>query len=394
MAAPFRTPLTSAVDDETFQALKETVHRYVRERLVPLEAKVEADAAVPTEVVAELKDMGLFGTTIPVAYGGLGLAVSQEVQLAEEFGWTSPAFRGVFGTTIGIGSQGIVMDGTEEQKREFLPKLARGEYVSSFCLTEPGSGSDAASLRTTAIVDGRDYVVNGTKRYITNARHADVLTLMARTDPANKGAGGISAFIVDAKSKGISYGPKDEKMGQRGTVTSDVIFENVRVPAGRIIGLKPGQGFKTAMKVLDRGRLHIAAVCIGAARRLIHEAMTYSGDRTQFGQPIGSFQLVQAMLADSWTELYATETMVRDAARRYDAGEPTVMEAAASKMYASEMAGRVADRAVQIFGGAGYMAVSPVERMYRDVRLFRLYEGTTQIQQLIIAREMRKAHIG
>jgi acyl-CoA dehydrogenase len=338
--------------------------------------------------------MGLFGTTIPAEYGGLGISVSQEVQLAEEFGWTSPAFRGVFGTTIGIGSQGIVMDGTEEQKREFLPKLARGEYVSSFCLTEPGAGSDAASLKTTAILDGTDYVVNGTKRYITNARRADVLTLMARTEPANKGAGGISSFIVDAKSKGISFGPRDKKMGQRGTVTSDVIFENVRVPASRIIGLKPGQGFKTAMKVLDRGRLHIAGVCVGAAKRLIHEAMTYSGDRTQFGQPIGQFQLVQAMLADSWTETYAMECMVKDAAQKYDAGQPTVMEAAACKMFASEAVGRIADRAVQIFGGAGYMAVSPVERMYRDVRLVRLYEGTTQIQQLIIAREMRRAYAG
>ena len=392
MVAPARAPITSAVDKETFDALRVGVHRYVRERLVPLEAKVEADEEVPGEVVKELKEMGLFGTTIPEAYGGLGLAVSQEVQIAEEFGWTSPAFRGVFGTTIGIGSQGIVIDGTEEQKRQFLPKLAKGEFISSFCLTEPGSGSDAASLRTTAILDGTDYVINGTKRYITNARHADILTLMARTEPANKGAGGISAFIVDAKSKGITYGPKDKKMGQRGTVTSDVNFDNVRVPADRIIGLKPGQGFKTAMKVLDRGRLHIAAVCVGTARRLIHEALTYSGDRTQFGQPIGTFQLVQAMLADSWTETYAAECMVRDAARRYDAGEPTVMEAAACKMYASEMVGRIADRAVQIFGGAGYMAVTPVERMYRDVRLFRLYEGTTQIQQLIIAREMRKSN--
>jgi acyl-CoA dehydrogenase len=394
MAAPARTPITSAVDDETFAHLKETVHRYVRERLVPLENKVEADEEVPETVVKELKEMGLFGTTIPAEYGGLGISVSQEVQLAEEFGWTSPAFRGVFGTTIGIGSQGIVMDGTEEQKREFLPKLARGEFVSSFCLTEPGAGSDAASLKTTAILDGADYVVNGTKRYITNARRADVLTLMARTEPANKGAGGISSFIVDAKSKGISFGPRDKKMGQRGTVTSDVIFENVRVPASRIIGLKPGQGFKTAMKVLDRGRLHIAGVCVGAAKRLIHEAMTYSGDRTQFGQPIGQFQLVQAMLADSWTETYAMESMVKDAAQKYDAGQPTIMEAAACKMYASEAVGRIADRAVQIFGGAGYMAASPVERMYRDVRLVRLYEGTTQIQQLIIAREMRRAYTG
>jgi acyl-CoA dehydrogenase len=390
MDAPTRPRLVSAIDDETFDALKNTVHRFVRERLVPLEREVEERDEVPDVIVAEMKQLGLFGTTIPAEYGGLGLTSSQEIELAMEFGWTSPAFRGVFGTTIGIGSQGIVMDGTDEQKRTFLPKLAAGEMISSFCLTEPGAGSDAASLQTTAIFDGKDYVVNGTKRFITNARRADLFTLLARTDPGNKGAGGISAFIVDARSPGIALGPKDKKMGQHGTVTSDVIFDNVRVPPDRIIGLKPGQGFKTAMKVLDRGRLHIAAVCVGTAKRLIHEALAYSGDRHQFGQPIGDFQLVQAMLADSWTECYAAEAMVRDAARRYDSGDGIVIRAAACKMYASEMVGRVADRAVQIFGGAGYMAAYPIERIYRDVRLFRLYEGTTQIQQLVIAREMRK----
>lgn len=390
MTTPQRKPL-DGIDAETFEALKRTVHRYVRERLVPLESLVEEADEVPAELVGELKTMGLFAVTIPAEYDGLGLSASQEVELGIELGWTSPAFRGVFGTTIGIGSQGIVMDGTEEQKREFLPKLAAGELISSFCLTEPGSGSDAASLTTSAVLDGSDYVVNGTKRFITNARRADLFTLMARTDPASTGASGISAFIVDAHSPGITLGPKDKKMGQRGTVTSDVIFENVRVPASRIIGQKPGQGFKTAMKVLDRGRLHISAVCIGAAKRLIHEALVYSGERVQFGQPIGSYQLVQAMLADSWTECYAAESMVRDAARLYDAGRNTIIQAAAAKMYASEMVGRVADRAVQIFGGAGYMAAYPIERIYRDVRLFRIYEGTTQIQQLIIAREMRKA---
>jgi acyl-CoA dehydrogenase len=379
------------VDAETFETLKSTVKRYVRERLVPLEAEVEAKDEVPAEVVRELKEMGLFGITIPQEYGGIGLSSSQEVDLAIELGWTCPAFRGVFGTTIGIGSMGILIDGTEEQKRSFLPKLASGEYVSSFCLTEPGAGSDAASLQTSARRDGDHYVLNGTKRYITNARRANLLTVMARTDPSIKGAGGITAFLVDADSKGISFGKKDAKMGQRGTVTSDVIFEDVKVPASRIIGLKPGQGFKTAMKVLDRGRLHIGAVCVGTAKRLIHEAMTYSGDRKQFGAPIGSFQLVQAMLADSWTECYAAEAMLRDAARRFDAGNAIVIEAAAVKMYASEMVGRVADRVVQIFGGAGYMAAYPIERIYRDVRLVRIYEGTTQIQQLVIAREMRKA---
>lgn len=383
-------PRSAGVDTETFAALKETIHRFVRERLVPLEGEVEATDKVPDKIITEMKEMGLYGLTIPAEYGGLGVSSSQEAEIAMEMGWTVPAFRSQFGTTIGIGSMGILIDGTEEQKREFLPKLATGELVSSFCLTEPGAGSDAASLKTSARLEGDHYIVNGTKRYITNARHAQLFTLMARTEPGVKGAGGISAFIVDAGSKGISFGPKDDKMGQRGTVTSDVIFENVKVPASRIIGGKPGQGFKTAMKVLDRGRIHIAAFSIGTARRLIHEALAYSGDRVQFGQPIGSFQLMQALLADSWTECYAAECMVRDAARRYDAGESTVLEASAAKMYATEMVGRVADRAVQIFGGAGYMSAYPIERIYRDVRLFRIYEGTTQIQQLVIAREMRK----
>ena len=391
MESQVRPPIVSSVDDETFEALKESVRRYVRERLVPLEGKVEADDDVPAEVIAEMKAIGLFGFTIPADYGGLGLTSSQEVELAKEIGWTSPAFRGIFGTTIGIGSQGIVIDGTEDQKQEFLPRLATGELISSFCLTEPDSGSDAASLRTSAVLEGDHYVVNGTKRFITNGRRADVLTLMARTDPGTTGAAGISAFIVDARAPGITYGPKDKKMGQRGTVTSDVIFENVRVPATRIIGLKPGAGFKTAMKVLDRGRIHIAAVCIGAAKRLIDEAQRYANEREQFGQPIAGFQLVQAMLADSWTECFAAECMVRETAARYDAGKSTVIQAAACKMYASEMVGRVADRAVQIFGGAGYMASYPIERFYRDVRMFRIYEGTTQIQQLVIARELRKS---
>jgi len=389
MSKPARAP-SAGVDAETFAALKETIHRFVRERLVPLEPLVEEKDDIPDATIREMKEMGLFGLTIPAEYGGLGLSSSQEAEVAIEMGWTSPAFRSSFGTTIGIGSMGILIDGTEEQKRTFLPKLATGELVSSFCLTEPGAGSDAASLETSARAEGGHYVVNGTKRYITNARRAQLFTLMARTEPGSKGAGGITAFIVDANSPGISFGPKDAKMGQRGTVTSDVIFENVQVPADRIIGLKPGQGFKTAMKVLDRGRIHIAAFSVGTAKRLIHEALAYSGERVQFGQPIGSFQLVQAMLADSHAECYAAECVVRDAARRYDTGESTVLEAASAKMYATEMVGRVADRAVQIFGGAGYMSAYPIERIYRDCRLFRIYEGTTQIQQLVIAREMRK----
>jgi acyl-CoA dehydrogenase len=314
--------------------------------------------------------------------------MSEEVQVAFELGQTSPAFRSMIGTNNGIGSQGIVMDGTEEQKQKYLPKLAAGEIIGSFALTEPDAGSDAASLRTTARRSGSAYVLNGTKRFITNAPEAGLFTVMARTDPDKKGASGISAFLIEAGAPGMRIGPIDKKMGQKGAHTADLILEDCRVPASQLLGGREGQGFKTAMKVLDRGRLHIASVCVGVAERLIRDSLRYAMERVQFRKPIVEFQLIQAMLADSKAEAYATRCMVLDAARRKDAGEDVNTEAACCKMFATEMVGRVADRAVQIHGGAGYIADYGVERFYRDVRLFRLYEGTTQIQQLVIARNM------
>ena len=378
-------------DEDTAQALVDTVARFVRERLVPLEHQVADDDQIPPDVVQDMRAMGLFGLTIPEEFGGLGLTMEEEVRVMMALGRTSPAFRSVIGTTVGIGSQGIVFDGTPAQKAHWLPKLATGEIIASFALTEPGSGSDAASLRTTAIKDGDHYIVNGSKRYITNAPQAGVFTLMARTNPADKGAGGVSAFILDAKTPGISLGKPDKKMGQQGAHTCDVIFDNVRVPAANLIGEREGQGFKMAMRVLDKGRIHIAAVCVGVARRMLADALAYAAERQQFGQAIGDFQLVQAMLADSETEIYAAECMVMDAARRRDDGRPVSTEAACCKLFASEMCGRVADRAVQIFGGAGYMAEYGIERFYRDVRIFRLYEGTSQIMQLVIGRNMMKS---
>ncbi|MGA0797088.1 MAG: acyl-CoA dehydrogenase family protein [Quisquiliibacterium sp.] len=375
-------------DQESMNGLLEAVRRFVRERLIPAEEQVVETDEIPDDIVNDMKAMGLFGMTIPEEYGGLALTMEEEALLIIELCKAAPAFRSMIGTTVGIGSQGIVMDGTTEQKQTWLPRLASGEMIASFALTEPDSGSDAASLRTIAIRDGDHYVVNGTKRYITNAPHAGMFTLMARTDPANKGAGGISAFIVDAKTPGILFGKYDRKMGQRGAHTCDVIFADCRVPAANIIGGREGQGFKTAMKVLDKGRIHLAAVCVGAAERILEEALRYAMQRRQFGQPIADFQLVQAMLAESKTEIYAAHCMVMDAARRRDAGESVSTEASCAKLFASEMCGRVADRAVQIHGGAGYMSEYAVERFYRDVRLFRIYEGTSQIQQLVIARNM------
>ncbi|MEY2952943.1 MAG: hypothetical protein RLZZ401_1030, partial [Pseudomonadota bacterium] len=282
-------------DQDTLAALLDTVNRFVRERLVPAEALVAETDEIPADIVREMKAMGLFGLTIPEEFGGLALTMEEEVMVMLAMAQTSPCFRSLFGTTVGIGSQGIVFDGTPAQKASYLPRLATGEIIASFALTEPEAGSDAASLRTSAIRDGDHYVVNGTKRYITNAPHAGLFTLMARTNPADKGAGGVSAFIVEANTPGISIGKIDKKMGQRGAHTADVIFENCRVPVSQLLGDKEGQGFKTAMKVLEKGRIHIAAICVGVAERMQRDALRYAMERKQFGQPIAEFQLVQAM---------------------------------------------------------------------------------------------------
>ncbi|MGJ7916575.1 acyl-CoA dehydrogenase family protein [Massilia sp. LXY-6] len=375
-------------DQETMTVLLDTLSRFVRERLVPAENEVAETDQIPADVVDDMRELGLFGLCIPEEYGGLGLTMEEEVLAAFEIAKTSPAFRSLVGTNNGIGSQGLIVDGTEEQKRDYLPRLASGELIASFALTEPGSGSDAASLRTSAVRDGDFYVINGTKRFITNAPEAGIFTVMARTNPEIKGAGGISAFIVEKGTPGVFIGKLDKKMGQKGAHTADVIFENCRVPAANLIGGKEGVGFKTAMKVLDKGRLHIAAICVGVAERMLDDALRYAVERQQFGKPIADFQLIQAMLADSKAEIYAARCMVLDAARRRDNKEDISTEAACCKMFASEMCGRVADRAVQIHGGAGYVSEYAIERFYRDVRLFRIYEGTTQIQQLVIARNM------
>jgi len=377
-----------ALDQETMDQLLNTVDKFVEQRLRPLESQVGEEDKIPDEVIAEMKDLGFYGLTIPEEFGGLGLNMSEEVEVARIFGHTSPAFRSAFGTNVGIGSQSLIIDGTEEQKRRYLPKMATGEIVGSFCLTEPDAGSDAASVKMTAVQNGDDYLLNGTKRFITNAPQADLLTVFARTNPAEKGARGVSAFLVDAQTDGISMGRPYNKMGQQGAHVCDVIFEDVKVSAETLVGGNTNVGFKTAMKVLDKGRLHISALSIGVAERLIKDSLQYSMERKQFGQRIAEFQLIQAMLADSQTETYAAKCMVADAARRRDTGENVATLAASCKLFATEMVGRVADRAVQIHGGAGYIEDYGIERFYRDVRLFRIYEGTSQIQQTVIAKDM------
>ena len=376
-----------ALDPDTFEALIDTVRRFVAERLRPLEDRVAEDDEVPDAIVGEMREMGLFGLSIPEEYGGLGLDMSEEVRVALEFGRTTPAFRSVFGTNVGIGSQGLVMAGSDEQKREWLPRIASGEIITSFALTEPNAGSDSASVQTRAVAEGDIYRLSGSKRFITNADKASLFTVMART--GGEGARGVSAFLVPADLPGVSIGKPERKMGQQGAHVCDVNFDEAPVPAANRLG-EEGEGFKIAMRVLDRGRLHIAAVCVGVAERLIADAVAYAKERRQFGKPLADFQLIQAMIADSQTEAMAARALVLETAALKDKGESIVLPAAAAKYFASEMVGRVADRAVQIFGGAGYIADYGIERLYRDVRLFRIYEGTSQIQQLVIAREVLK----
>jgi acyl-CoA dehydrogenase len=377
-----------ALDAETFDALIDTVRRYVADRLRPLEAEVEANDAIPDDVIAEMKEMGLFGLSIAEEYGGLGLTMLEEAKVAIELGRTTPAFRSSFGTNVGIGSQGLVMAGSPEQKAEWLPKIASGEIITSFALTEPDVGSDSGAVKTKAVWDGQAYRLSGTKRFITNADKADLFTVMARTgdDP---GARGVSSFLVPRDLAGVSIGEPEKKMGQKGAKVADVLFDVVVVPVENRLGAE-GEGFKIAMRVLDRGRLHISAVCVGVAERLIADCVKYATERKQFGKAISEHQLIQGMIADSKTEALVARAMVLETAAAKDAGKDVVMESAAAKYFASEMVGRVADRAVQIYGGAGYIADYGIERLYRDVRLFRIYEGTSQIQQIIIARETIK----
>jgi acyl-CoA dehydrogenase len=377
------------MDHDTFNQLLEGVRRFVNERLIPLEAKVAEDDAIPADALAEMRALGMFGLSIPEEYGGLGLTMEEECRTMFEFCRCSPAFRSAFGTNVGIGSQGLAMFGTEAQKQKWLPGIASGDVVTSFALTEPEAGSDSGAVRTKAERDGGAYVLNGSKRYITNANRASIFTVMARTNQEVKGGGGVSAFLVPSDLKGVSVGKPEKKMGQQGAHICDVNFDNVRVPEDLRLG-EEGQGFRIAMQVLDRGRLHISSVCVGVAERLIEESVRYAAERKQFGQAIANFQMIQAQLADCRAEANAGRAMVLEAARKRDRGEDVTMDAAAAKLFCSEMVGRVADRAVQIFGGSGYVADHGIERFYRDVRIFRLYEGTSEIQRLIIAREMMK----
>jgi acyl-CoA dehydrogenase len=378
------------MDEESFRQVVDAVRHFVRDRVIPREDEIEESDAIPADLRAAIAELGLFGYALPAEFGGSGVTMSQDVRLAIEFGYTTPAFRSLFGTNNGIAGQVIAKFGSDAQRRAFLPGLAAGELIGSFALTESEAGSSPAGLRTSARRDGADWLLSGTKRFITNAPLADLFVVFARTDPAATAGRGISAFVVDARSPGLTVGPRDHKMGQRGAWTAEVAFDEVRVPSDRLVG-EEGRGYRSAMTVLSRGRLHIAAVCVGTAQRVLDESVAHAATSKQGGQPIGDYQLVQAMLADSYAELAAGRSLVLSVAAAYDAGTDMAAGPSSAKLFCSEMASRVADRGVQIFGGLGYMRSTVVERMYRDSRLYRLYEGTSEIQKLIIARELLAA---
>lgn len=375
---------------DEFEAYLKKVRQFTQERLRPNEYRLETENRIPGEIVQEIREMGLFGISIPEKYGGLGLNMEQQVLCTFEFTQASAVYRSRFSTTIGLCSQSLLDYGTEEQRAAYLPKMASGEVTGAFALTEPEAGSDAGSLKTSATRDKDGYVINGTKRYITNAPEADIFLVMARTNPEIKGSAGVSAFIVQKDNPGVKVGEIPKMLGQAGSHVTEVYFENCCVPASALVGGMEGAGLKTALRGINHARTHVAATCVGQAIRLLEEALTYAKKRVQFSRPIAEFQSIQNMLADCRAEIYAAKCMTLESARRFDTGKIPVTDICCSKYFASEMVSRVADRALQIFGGAGYMEENSIARLYRDVRLFRIFEGTSQIQQYNIARQMLK----
>jgi acyl-CoA dehydrogenase len=378
------------VNPADLEVVLSTVREFVRKQVVPLETEIDEKDEVPAVIRDAAKAMGLFGFAIPEQYGGLGLSMHEESQLVIQLGYTTPSLRSMFGTNNGIAGHVLLEGGTEEQKLEWLPRIASGEVTASFALTEAEAGSDPSGLATTAVADGDVWVIDGAKRYITNAPIADAFMVFARSDASVPATRGITAFLVPRDTPGLTVGPRDHKMGQFGAWTADTYLDNVRVPTSAVVGgaRGVGVGYATAMRCLAHGRVHIAALCVGMAERLVDESVTYAQERRQSGRPIGSFQLIQGLIADSVTDLYAGRSLVLDVARTFDNGTDRKLGPATAKYFCSEMVGRVADRAVQIHGGAGYMRGVAVERFFRDARLFRIYEGTSQIQQVIIARQV------
>lgn len=387
IATPTRSTASSGMDVETFEAFLNQLRRFVRGRLVPAEAEVNESDRVPDHLLAAMRDMGLFALTTPEDLGGANMSISQYIRTVRELSRSAAAFRAAMSINTGMFTTALKKGGTAEQQAEWLARSAAGE-VACFAITEPDSGSDAAALKTRAVRDGDSYVLNGTKRYITNAPFAKLGLIMARTssEPLPKNAH-VSAFLIDMHTQGVSIGKPDVKMGQRGALIADIILKDVRVPARNLLGGEEGKGFAAAMQALDPGRLSVGAAALGLAERALETGLRYATERTAFGEPIANFQLIQAMLADSRAEIYAAECMMWDACAKAERGRAS-LECSAFKMFSTEMCGRVVDRMVQIHGGAGYLAEYEAERLFRDARIFRIYEGTTQIQQLVIAKQM------
>jgi len=383
-------PEASAAGAQDFELYLNSIRRFTEEKLIPAERQVEEEDKVPEEIVEEMRRLGLFGMTIPESYGGLGLSMEQQVRATFEFTRASCVYRARFSTTLGLCSQAILFNGTDEQKSEWLPKLASGEATASFALTEPQAGSDAGAISTKAVKAGTDYMINGQKCYITNAPEADVFIVMARTDPETTSAKGISAFIVPADTPGIEIASWDRKLGNHGSHTAQIFFDDCYVSRANLLGGVEGHGFKNAMAGINVARMHVAATCVGQADRLIDMGRDYATGRIQFGHPISDFQAVQHMLAESYAETLAARSMVLETARLIDVGKRPLADMSSCKLFASEMVCRVADRILQIHGGAGYMAAFDVERFYRDVRLFRIFEGASEVHKMIISREMLK----
>lgn len=381
----------SEVTEDDLSDILAATRSFVREQVVPREQEIADGDAIPADLLQAAKDMGLFGFAIPQQWGGLGLDLEQDVRLAQELGYTSLAFRSSLGTNNGIAGQVLVEFGTDEQKEAWLSRIASGEVVASFALTEDGAGSNPAGLRTKAVADENDWVISGEKRYITNAPWADLFVVFARYRPADETGPGIAVFLVPADTPGVSVGPKDSKMGQQGSVTAQVFFDDVRVPGASLVGGDPDVGYRAAMTILARGRIHIAAVAVGQAQRALDESVQYAALTTQGGTTIGDFQLVQAMLADQQTGVMAGRALVAEAARKWVSGEDRRVAPSVAKLYCTEMLGKVADLAVQVHGGSGYIRGVVVERIYRDARLLRLYEGTSEIQRLIIGSGLVRA---
>ena len=382
---------TAEVSDDDFQEILAQTRHFVRTAVVPREQEILADDRVPDDLREQAMKMGLFGYAIPQQWGGLGLNLAQDVELAMELGYTALALRSMFGTNNGIAGQVLVGYGTDEQKSRWLERIASGDVVASFALTEPGAGSNPSGLRSKAVRDGDHWIISGRKQYITNAPTADLFVVFARTRPADDKGAGIAVFLVPADTPGVEVGAKDKKMGQEGAWTADVTFTDVRVPDSALVGGSEDIGYRAAMVSLARGRVHIAALAVGTAQRALDESVTYAATATQGGTAIGDFQLVQAMIADQQTGVLAGRALVRETATKWLTEEDRRIAPSAAKLFCTEMAGKVADLAVQIHGGSGYMRGVPVERIYRDVRLLRLYEGTSEIQKLIIGGGLVKA---